>query len=322
MRGLSAIVLSAATLLGACGDAGGGGGSEDGMDDPECVEGGPFGNVCERPTDPALNQPGAQGPDAGADGAGSDAPVPTMPSMPAMPAQEPGLRPLPIPAAPDCPPLAAADCPDNPFSGDVLARAQADIDALDGVTVIDGDLEVGGEVTDLDALRCLRTIEGDLTIERADALTSFDGLRSLRTIAHSMEVLDNEIADTGCGFVRLEVVGTSSATPAIDFERNPGVTALRLPALTASGHLRIENNDGMIVLEGPDQMESVGQFWIVGHASLSALEGFTGLTSVGDIRISDNPRLSQCQALRILDRLVKAGYQSLAEIGGNLEPCP
>jgi hypothetical protein len=218
--------------------------------------------------------------------------------------------------------VAAADCPDTPFSGDVLARAQADVDALDGVTLIDGDLEIAGDVDNLDALRCLHTIEGDLTIERADALTSFDGLRSLRTIAHSMDVLDNEIADTGCGFLRLEVVGTSSATPSIDFERNPGVTALRLPALTSSGHLRVENNDGMIVLEGPNEMESVGQFWIVGHASLSALDGFTGLMSVGDIRIADNPRLSQCQALRILDRLVKAGYQSLAEIGGNLEPCP
>jgi len=80
--------------------------------------------------------------------------------------------------------------------------AWPDLPSLQGVQVIDGDLEIdcvgSSVVSDLSDLASLQEVRGDLRIQFCPELTSLDGLDALVTVGGTLSVFENEaLADIG-----------------------------------------------------------------------------------------------------------------------------
>lgn len=85
------------------------------------------------------------------------------------------------------------DLPDEcvETTGSVEAFNDAELSGLEQVVAIEGDLFIGGDVTDLGALRCLTKVDGVIFIGDTSALTNLNGLERL-DYAGGIFILNNE----------------------------------------------------------------------------------------------------------------------------------
>jgi hypothetical protein len=215
-------------------------------------------------------------------------------------------------------------CARNVHMGDVVVRSSADATALLGVTSIMGDLTIDVSAGDAggaqlaDAFECLELVAGDVAIalgtSQGDA--SLWGLRNLTTIDGNLtaqNVFNRTYTD--CGLARLQRVGTgssSSSTGSIELEGLAG--ELDLSLLTSLNRLRVSNTELTrmeLPASGAFQLSSLE---IESNLYLAQIAGFVGVTvqtspqPLGDVvRITNNPRLSQCDAINIGQRFILGG---------------
>lgn len=85
------------------------------------------------------------------------------------------------------------DLPDEcvEITGTVEAFSDAELEGLDQVVAIEGDLFIGGEVTDLSSLSCLTKVDGVIFIGDTFALENLKGLERLE-YAGGMFLLSNQ----------------------------------------------------------------------------------------------------------------------------------
>jgi hypothetical protein len=167
------------------------------------------------------------------------------------------------------------ECPEAVNMGGVSIGDVEVLAALDGVTRIEGDVEITGSFGELpeglDALRCLDEITGYLYVHDTD-LVNFVGLEKLRRIGDYFYV--------GQTF---------------NLESLEGLGALR----QIGSYLHLNENFAMFSTIGTDLLVEVGDFVIVdGNPLLQDLLGFSSLPGTnGQLRIEANPSLTSLAGL-------------------------
>lgn len=197
--------------------------------------------------------------------------------------------------------------------GDVSRRGfavttQAELEALAGATVIDGDLVITGrEVVDLSPLASLRCVRGGLEIAETTALVDLAGLEGLVAVEGSFELATNQgLADLGA-LTALRFVGPFDRHARLALVANPALSSLAgLEALEEiGGDLRVELDDGLRDLRGLEGLTRVGgDVRIARNASLETTAGLDALATVGGrLAVENDDALVELvlPALRVVD---------------------
>jgi hypothetical protein len=232
----------------------------------------------------------------------------------------------------------ATSCPEKRLAGDYNAVSEDDLSSLRDVTHVDGTLNIWrtNRLVDLTALRCLRAVAYNLTIDDNRALKRLTGLEGLTEVGGSISLARNDLLEDMAALANLTAVAKRALTSGIDITANPKLIAVRLDGLKeVPGSLRIDRNNGLVDLQGLSQITTVGrQFFVRGSASLRTLRGTEALKSVGDrdpgslgvavseLEITENPLLPQCEVKALHDRLLANGFQGQTKLDQNQGTCP
>ncbi|MCP4135871.1 MAG: hypothetical protein GY754_33190, partial [bacterium] len=201
-------------------------------------------------------------------------------------------------------------CPEKTLSGPVEVNSRQDIEALLGVTVIEGDLTIelndSDPVTDLSGLQCLTTVTGNLYIQKNEALKNLEGLNNLISVGGTLNIEGNPALEN------LEALSNLiSVDESLYIHSNPALENLEgLSSLTViTSLLRISGNAILSNLKGLRNLTSLnGTLWINNNAMLTSLEGLKNLTSVnGGLYINSNPMLTSLE-----------GLENFTSVNGNL----
>ena len=207
-------------------------------------------------------------------------------------------------------------------SGSLTIVDSTDITNLDGLsslTSIDGDLKIyeNDALTNLDGLSSLTSVGGDLRIGcngyycDNDTLTNLDGLSSLTSVGGDLKIYDNDALTNLDGLSSLTSVGGDLGIGCQDFDcGNNALTNIDglLRLTSVGGNLDISSNHALTNLNGLSSLISIdGGLDISWNGVLTNLDGLASLTSVGgDMSIERN-------GLTNLD-----GLSSLTSLGGGL----
>jgi len=178
---------------------------------------------------------------------------------------------------------------------------QAQIDSFQmnypGCTEIEGDVEINGDdITNLNELIVLTSIEGYLNIEGNDSLISLDGLENITTVGDYLQIggasyyLGNRMLSNISGLENLASLGGG-----LFIERNIALTSLTgLENLTSidRGTLIISGNNALTSLTGLENLTSIsGWLMINSNWTLLNLTGLEKLNSVGGTLLIDGNHL-------------------------------
>jgi hypothetical protein len=165
-----------------------------------------------------------------------------------------------------------------------------------GCTVIQGDVRVqGANITNLNGLNVLTSIQGGMFIVFNDLLASFNGLENLTSVGGGVTLDYNNPVTSLSGLENLASIG---GWLGIGYNMHlSSLTGLE-NLTTLGGGLSIANNDIL--------------------ASLLALQSLES-ASINNLMIVNNPSLSRCEARGICDYLANPGATST--IYGNAPGC-
>jgi hypothetical protein len=191
---------------------------------------------------------------------------------------------------------------------DITLASQAEVDAFPGrgcSTVIGNFTINGADITYLDSLSTLTSVDGRVLITGNTALTSLHGLENLTSVGvwsvstESLIISDNPV------LAGLEGLGAITEIP---------------------GTLRLQNNDALTDLRGLEAVTQVGpgrNVWldISGNDALQSMAGLTALQLVTSdymttVQIANNPSLDGIDGLSALTE-VEGGFSALVDIYQN-----
>jgi len=188
----------------------------------------------------------------------------------------------------DSPSEVASNCGLTTFClpfGNYYFYAQADIDNFQtdypGCSTLGGETWImGGDITNLNGLSTVTSIEGNLLIWYDSTLTSLAGLENVPSIAGNLEIYKNILLSDLSGLEALNSIG---------------------------GALKIRGNDELTSLSGLDNLASVGGTLEIAGNKTKDLTGLGNLMTIGGgLRINGY----KLQSL--------AGLNKLSSIGGNI----
>lgn len=212
-------------------------------------------------------------------------------------------------------------------------------------------------LTSLDGLNNLDTIQVNLKIESNVQLTNLIGLNNLRKVGYELSIRSNFGLKTLIGLSNLSSVGDllrirsnialTSTTGLYKLKTAGHITIASNDSLTSligfnkletTGNLIIFNNDALTSLTGLNKSTKIGSNWDPGFLNISdninllSLDGLPELTSfIGSLRIENNPNLSSISALNNITKLSKIvinnndalktveGLNNINELYGSLE---
>ncbi len=184
------------------------------------------------------------------------------------------------------------------------------LDSLGIITSIQGKLLIMNTVTltSLVGLDNLTSIGGDLFIDGNDTLTSMTGLESLTSIGGAVDISGNNALINMSGLDNLTFIGG-----ALTINSNTVLNNLSgLDKLTSVGEgFGIGANDALISLTGLESLTSIGGGlnignWLFGgNPALSSLSGLNNIAaaSITNLTIEYNSSLSTCEVQSICDYL-------------------
>ena len=211
-------------------------------------------------------------------------------------------------AGDECFDLAAAQeaCNICPI-GDVLLTTQAEVDDFNCVTVL-GNLSITGtDITNLNALSVLESVQGNFQVEATD-LSNFDGLENLTSISGLVSVQNNSLLENMSGLSSL-----SGSIETFFVVGNPLLNSLGIENVSEiRAFLNISENNSLIDLTGLNNITSIGNelpvsgdqyLTISNNASLESLDGLQGLGNLNDgaFIIFSNPSLTSIEGIANLD---------------------
>ena len=175
-------------------------------------------------------------------------------------------------------------------------QEQIDSFAVDypGCTEIEGSVHlIGPDISNLQGLNPLTTIQGDLivggysVISDGTGLSNFLGLENLTSIGGNLHVENNPALSNFSGLENLESVGVlnpSDNSDGLYLSHNQSLTSLSaLESLTQLNALQIIQNSSLVSLEGLEQIDSLpGCLIITADNGLSNLNGLDGLEYIGE----------------------------------------
>ena len=179
------------------------------------------------------------------------------------------------------------------FESTAIVRTQAELDALEGVDRVGGDLLIfANEMLDFSPLDDLETVIGTLRIS-SDVLTSVSGFGSLESVGMDVDISENLRLTSISGFGQLTDIG---------------------------GGFVARNNGALTSVSGFGQLADVEVFVIDDNAMLTSVSGFSSLSS-GNIsnigRISGNT-IFNCS----VPPQNELPFLPVDESTGNLVDCP
>jgi len=200
----------------------------------------------------------------------------------------------------------------------IYFSTQAKIDSFQmnypGCNEIEGSVLIGGDdITNLDSLNCLVSINGNLEIGFTDDpythnpnLTSLEGLLNLTSVGGNLLISRNDILANLNGLGGIAYLGGD-----LHITNNPLLSNLDglMGISNIAGELEIRDNHSLINLLGLDNLTSIGNHLIIrGNDYIDNLTGLENLTGVGGaITIRYNQNLSSL-----------AGLENLSSFGGEL----
>lgn len=155
------------------------------------------------------------------------------------------------------------ECGDAVHSGHIVIESEADLEQLDGIAVIEGELQVANSsFTDLDFLGCVQEVGDELTLFSNDSLQDTSGLDQLERTGGGIVISENDALTDIDGFASLLEVGDS-----LIIRGNPSLSGLsgmqRLSAIETS--LIIRENDALLHIDGLRALRRVGALFAVTH---------------------------------------------------------
>ena len=200
------------------------------------------------------------------------------------------------------------DTTETTFQPDICAyghevRSDDEVEALAVCTVIDGTLDVGGDVTTLSPLVNLTAIHGALHIQNS-AIAHLSGLNNLAEVT-SVSIDYNEVLQDIDG-----LNGLISVPQKVIVGHNPAlVDALGFVALeSVHGWFGIHDNDRLTVVAGFSRLTEVGDLSVMSNDALVDASGLSGLHTV-----TADASFTQ------LDDLGAQGFAGLEAVWGDLE---
>jgi len=187
-------------------------------------------------------------------------------------------------------------------------NSQADVDAFanTGCQIVEGIIDINGQdITNLNGLRILEELYGDLYIRNCPGLLNLNGLDELVS-AHNIYIQSDHALQNLSG---LDKLNTLSGNLEISFM--DAVTEIGgLNELEAiGGYLQIRSNNNLQTISGFHALQSVGAHLVIGqNPNLINLEAFEQVQTVQDsLDISENLRLTQVD-----------GFDALESVGGSI----
>ena len=158
---------------------------------------------------------------------------------------------------------------------------------LEGVSTFIGDLKIRGNVTSLESLRLLNSIQGTLFIQVARDLETLEGLNNLRHV-EAIEIFYNE------SLTNINALSGVSTTELFKLKTLPALTSL-----DGMGNLYV---DGSIMITNVPQLTEIGEniqinkenvykIFISTMDNLERVNFIEGVTEAETIWINDNPKL-------------------------------
>jgi len=223
--------------------------------------------------------------------------------------------------------------------GGITFGEQSEIDAFQseypGCSIIEGDVLIKGDITNLAGLNVLTEIQGRLRFYSLENLENMSGLDNLETIGGDLDIYNWPGSATSLtnlhGLEKLAsvrgdllIVGNSalvslqglnslaSVNEGVNISVNDVLTDFSgLDKLSSIGEdVYIGESPGLRSFEGLDSLHTIGGLLeIYGCASLESLDGLEGLEHISSVL-----KIGQCGALQSLEGLV-----NLTSIGGYLE---
>jgi hypothetical protein len=202
----------------------------------------------------------------------------------------------------------------------IQGEAVTSLAGLEELQIIEGSLQIEGtRIVDLQPLRRVTSIGGDIIIEKNPALKSLMGLNAI-TAARAITIVENDALMTLAGLDSLESVQTlqlggfgwwecsdddlTNVRGNASLSTLEGLTRLRkVFSLTIAGNPKLQN------LSGLERLEDVGQLNISKNDGLLSLEGLTRqvVVTFESVTIYGN---AQLETLKGLEWLVGAGAGS------------
>lgn len=181
----------------------------------------------------------------------------------------------------------------------VYAATDADLEALRGVSVIDGDLRLGMEVTNLEPLGCLTRVNGSIRFDET-GVTDLHGLENLAEVGADI-VFDAGSLESVAGLEGLQKIGGKLAFgvehyAGVGFQyRSPSALAnlCGLRNLKSLGSLLIANNivlPDFSGLERITQLSSLVLYQMWGLQSMHGLESLRRIYGESSLRTGQEPR--------------------------------
>lgn len=166
------------------------------------------------------------------------------------------------------------ECTSDAVSGDVVVQNLRDLWELAGKGEIDGSLTISSPTfTNLDALSCLRFVQGDFTLEGNENLADLTGLGYFGYVGGDVHIGGND------NLTHISEIGLYTVT---------GVVHIGGPA-EGDANPRLETLDGL------DNLDRVGGLVIEGNPVLREVGPLSRLTSYGgvcDLTIRHNSSLT------------------------------
>lgn len=230
--------------------------------------------------------------------------------------------------------LAAAGCGDDPVApgvteipGSIILNTQTDVDKLEGVREIDGDLridsgyELRDPITSLAPLRTLRRIGGHLRIEDNERLEDLGGLAGLELIGGELQIGRDAVGGRLTGMTSLRAVDDldlqwfqveNSLAEFLTFRVYDRLTLRNTPWIVdlgaLAGQTRVRTLElwglaSLRNLEGLARMDSLRTLNLQNLDSVESLAGWPELPSLETLSLRSMGSLADLEGLPALPRL-------------------
>ena len=201
----------------------------------------------------------------------------------------------------------------------IIFITQSQVDSFQinnpGCTTIEGDLTIGPvnswdeiDISNLDSLIVLTTIEGNLKVWNNDLLANLTGLDSLSSIEGDLIIETNSSVENLLGLENLTSVGGMLSIYGGNYITDlDGLDNLE----TIGGNLVISYNNALTSLESLTNMTAIGgEFIITSNASLASLSGLDNIeeSSITSMVITSNSNLSMCSVESVCAYLVEGAW--------------
>ena len=182
------------------------------------------------------------------------------------------------------------ECPDLVLEGDLSVKSLQGAESLPLYTHVEGFVDVGAQgLVDLEFLRCLRQVDGQLTLSQNPDLTTAEGLEKLERVG-VLWVQFNESLESLDALASLHTIDGYALV-----DGNPSLTSLGLPGLVRVGTLEVgflcgapRGNAALAEIGGLGSLAEFDGLLIMGNPVLHSIDGLEGIADrIGSSRPPD-----------------------------------